>query len=299
MLGKLGYFAEKALGAMREAPGVSAVTTTTIGAALVVLAIFVVAFRTLEHVAREWGRIASVQVVLDDGLDAAGWEAARVRVAGIDGVKTATVVTPEAALERFKERGNEAQALVEGVSPTLLPATLDVELTGLTLDVTHVERLANTMRGIAGVAEVDYGREDYAQLSALVEVLRYGSLLAGLVIALATAFIVSNTIRLNVYARRGEIAILQLVGATGPFIRAPFLIEGGVWGVCGGALATAILVLAERGLGARLSHASWLEGLHFEVVTPALAGALVAGGLLLGVLGSALAVRRFMDAGSI
>lgn len=297
MISRLAYFTEKAIGAMRQAPGVSFVTTTTIAAALVVLGLFVTAFTSLEGFARTWGRAARVSVYIADDVPEARWQDVRTRVSLLPGVADAQLVTPAQALERFRARGPEAQALVAGVSSDVLPAV--VELT-VTEDAGHLDsmaRLAESARTIAGVSEVDYGREEFRRLQALVDALRYGGLLAGILVALATAFIVSNTIRLTVYARRTEIGVLRLVGATSWFIRAPFLIEGALWGAGGGALAGALLWLSDRMLATSLARTmgDLVEGLELTSWSPTLALGMLGAGTALGVLGSALAVRRFLE----
>ena len=127
--------------------------------------------------------------------------------------------------------------------------------------------------------------------------LRYGGVGAGILILLATAFIVSNTIRLTVYARRDEIGILRLVGATRWFVRMPFLIEGGLWGLAGGGLAVLLMWLGHVLLAERLSLAiaDVVGGLNVILFNPIVALAALSAGLGLGVFGSAFAVGRFLD----
>ncbi|MBC7795033.1 MAG: FtsX-like permease family protein, partial [Clostridia bacterium] len=114
-----------------------------------------------------------------------------------------------------------------------------------------------------------------------------------LLVALATAFIVSNTIRLAVYARRSEIGILKLVGATNAFVRLPFLLEGAIWGACGGAAAASVLWLAGRAFTS--STTSVVSFIDVRFTGPQIAFALVGLGIFLGVAGAMLAVRRFLD----
>ncbi|MEO0812366.1 MAG: FtsX-like permease family protein, partial [Myxococcota bacterium] len=93
-----------------------------------------------------------------------------------------------------------------------------------------------------------------------------------------------------------EIQILSLVGATRTFIRAPFLLEGAFWGLGGGLLAVVVLFVADRVLAPQLSAAvaSVLGGLQISLFSPAIGAAVLGAGLVLGVLGSSLAVSRFL-----
>ena len=294
---RLSYFIEKALASLRDAPGISLLTAATIGTALLVLGAYVASLQNLEGLALVWGRNATVSVYLSEQLPKTDWDAARQSLAEIDGVRRAILVTPVEALSRVRARGPEAAALVEGVTEEILPPTVEITLAPGFANLEEVARVAQLLQSADGVGEVDYGREEFERLQALLDLLRFGGMLAGLFIGLATAFIISNTIKLTVYARRDEIAILRLVGATDGFIRLPFLFEGALWGLGGGILGATMLWALDISLAPRISEAvaNVLGGLEIHLFTIDIGLALLAAGTVLGVVGSALAVRRFLD----
>jgi cell division transport system permease protein len=298
MVSRSLYFTGKALGAMRMAPGVSLLTTATIGVALLVLGIYTMAVTDLEGLALVWGRSSSITVYLKDGVPEGSWEAARRQVQAMQGVAQVQIVRPEEALAHFRARGAEAAALVAGISPSVLPASLEIHLAATFTDLGSIESLARSIEKLEGVVEVDYGREEFERLRGLLTLLRYGGLIGGLLLALATAFIIGNTIRLAVYSQQDEIAILRLVGATAWFIRAPFIIQGALWGLVGSALAAGLLWLADRALAPQLAAAlvEVLGGLPIRFYATEVAGGILVAGILLGSVGSALAVRRFLEA---
>jgi cell division transport system permease protein len=297
MLRRLGYFLGKALGSVRESPGISVLTSATISAALVVVGLYVMALQNLEGLALIWGRTATLSAYVDDAVPAEAHETLRRRIERLDGVERATVIKPAEALERFAARGPQAAALVAGVAEEVLPAQVEIDLEGGFADLRAVEALASNVRRVAGVTDVDYGQEEFERLAALLDLLRWGGLFAGLLIALATAFIISNTIRLTVYARRDEISILTLVGATRWFVRTPFLFEGALWGLGGGLGAAVLLFIADLTLAPRVSLAiaDVVGGLNVHLFTPSVGLGMLIVGVLLGILGSALAVGRFLD----
>lgn len=301
VLERLIYFVEKAFASVRAAPGLTILTSGTIAAALVVLGAYVMGLQNLERLTLVWGRSATLSAYLSDQVEPSEWEAVRHQIESFDSVGRAELVTPKQALERFRNRGPHAAALVEGVTEEVLPAQVEVTLQSGFADLNVVEAVAQSMAALPQVEEVDYGREEFDRLQALLDVLRYVGLVAGLLLALATAFIVSNTIRLTVYARRDEISILRLVGATGWFIRTPFLVEGALWGLLGGGLGVGALVLADVLLGPRATEAiaDVLGGLDVDLFDAPVGLLLMATGLALGVGGSALAVRRFMGEESV
>ncbi|MEZ0315058.1 MAG: cell division protein FtsX [Myxococcota bacterium] len=274
----------------------SLLTTLTIAAALVVLGIFAVGFMAIDGFTASWGRVATVTAYIADDVSADSWPGLLEAIAALPSVESAALVTPEEALEAFKARGQEARALVDGVSTTLLPASIEVVVAEDAMALEAVHALADTVAGIKGVADVDYGQADHARLSALARVIRIGGAAAALLVALATAFIVSSTIRLTVYARRAEIGILKLVGATNGFVRLPFLLEGAVWGACGGGTAALLLWLADHTLVRHLDLGEVLGvAASVRLFAPEVALGIFATGILLGVSGAVLAVRRFLD----
>jgi cell division transport system permease protein len=143
---------------------------------------------------------------------------------------------------------------------------------------------------------VDFGSAWLERLELFLRRARSAGLFLFAVLSLATAVLVANTLRLAVYARRDEIEIMKLVGATDAFVSTPFLIEGIVQGVLGAALAVAALLATQAALLPRLRAAVVLAGRITRadlLPTPLLLG-LLAGGAALGLAASALSRGRFL-----
>jgi cell division transport system permease protein len=146
------------------------------------------------------------------------------------------------------------------------------------------------------VTAVDYGEQAIERLSAIVRAVRVAGAFAFALIVIATVLIVSATLQLAIYARRQEIEIQKLVGATDRFVKAPFLLEGLLQGLLGATVALAGLWGFSRYISPRLSELFtflWLPGSGTELLAPALALELWTAGAMLGLLGSFLAVSRF------
>jgi cell division transport system permease protein len=291
------YAVRKAFDSIRHSFGVSVLTSATIGAALVVAGAYLMALENVEALALTWGRAAAITVYFRDNARIESWSKAISELGRAEGVETATLVSPQQAMARFRSRGPEAAALVEEVEDDLLPTSVQVTLRSGFTDLAAVEKIAALARKLPDVASVDYGQEEFSRLRSLLGVLRLGGLCAGLLIAVAIAFIIANTIRLTVYARREEIAILQLVGASRWFVRAPFLVEGFVWGATGGGLGVLLLWGLDRAVAPRLTQAlaDVLGGLGVRFFDGHVGVLLFAAGVSLGVLGSLAAVGRLLD----
>jgi len=232
-----------------------------------------------------------VAVYLQKGADVvAARDAARAIAAG----RKVEVVRPADAMARLRASLGDDGALLEGVEAEVLPASIEVNAAGLT--VTQVRALADRLKKVPGAKDVDDGNAWLDGAEQLLAGLHAAGLALFAGLALGTAILVSNTLRLGVFARRDEIEIMKLVGATNAFVQAPFLIEGLLQGLLGAILATLALLGVRAALAARvgaLLHDS--AALSRAALLPGrLLAALVLGGAVLGLLASALAVSRHL-----
>ncbi|HLY02327.1 MAG TPA: permease-like cell division protein FtsX [Candidatus Cybelea sp.] len=159
----------------------------------------------------------------------------------------------------------------------------------------QVEAVAATVRRLAGVDNVVYGQKIVQRLLELGAVLRRVGI--GLILAFVgvASIIISNTIRLTVFARRREIAIMQLVGATNTYIRLPFICEGLLDGIIGALAALGLLAVARAALWPRLLEAlPWVQLTAMPVDARILAAQLILTGAAIGVLASWLSVGRYL-----
>ena len=280
----------RALGAMARGPYVTLVGVATIFVAAFATGLFAAALGGAERLLQAWAGEVQLSVYLAPGADLeAAARAARAIAPGraVEAVPAATALRRLAA-----ELGDEARVL-EGVGPGALPDAVEVRAPGISLAGAR-ELAARLEGGVPGAAEVDYGNAWLETLERHVHRARLAALVLFGALALATAVLVSNTLRLAVFARRDEIEIMKLVGATDGFVSGPFLIEGFLQGIIGAGLAAATLVALHAIVVPRLGSAVAVAGtlrLSDTLPPPLLAG-LVLGGGAVGLLGSALSVAR-------
>jgi cell division transport system permease protein len=299
MLHWMRYFAGKAAQSVRQSVVMQLVAVTTIAVAVLVLAGLLTVLRNVDHVAARWVHDARLIAFLADDVTPTQLAAAAEAARGWPGVvDVATRSRAEARAELAEALGPDG-ALLEAVDPAVVPASIELAVAPDHADAAGRRALADRLRalpGIGAVDEVTYGADLLERLRGLRDLLRVGGLVVGLLVALAVVFIVSNTIRLALFARREELEIMQLVGATDGFIRAPCYLEGAFQGVAGGLLAVALLsgllsVLRDRG-GAVLGVG--VGGVPVEGLPPTVMVALVGGAGLVAVLASHLAATRFL-----
>ncbi len=294
----LRYFARTSLRGLRASPVTAAVGISTIGIALVLVGAFSLLLTNMEGLLDRFGDDLRVTAYLESGLPVAERAALARRVATIEGVLEVDVVSEDEALARFREGVGRASGLLAELEENPLPASLEITLAERRRTPEGMRVVVESLDGLPGVSDLAYGQEwveGYARAVALVRGIGAG---VGLVLALATLAIVANTIRLAVYARRDELEILSLVGASRPFAATPFLVEGALQGAVGGALAVVILyglfrlILPEieAGLSMLLGFA------EPRFLTPGGVLRLIGAGAGLGLAGSAAAVFQGLRA---
>lgn len=281
----LGYSIREGLAGFRRAryAAVTATSALTITLALMGLVALMV-WQGAQVVDWLKQRVGEIEVFVSDAADAAQTQALGERLRLTRGIESVSFISAEEATESFL--GEEAALLPSG---TLLPASYRVQVASRYATADSLENLVQTIQSLNRVDEVIYNQPMIAKVEQNLRVLTPIALgVAGLVL-FAGIFLIGDTIRLSVYARRMLIRTMKLVGATNSFIRRPFLIEGLVQGAIAGILAC-LLVLPLYGLILDLiPQMSWPGGSPiFSMITLFLCG------ILLGWLGSYIAVRRFI-----
>jgi cell division transport system permease protein len=283
------YFTRRALDGMARGPYVALVGTATIFVALFATGLLAGVLGGAERLLAAWAGEVRISVYLAPGTDLA---AARTAVAAAAPGRDVRAVPAAAALRQLSQELGDQAHILDGVGPGALPDSVDVAAPGISLE--GARQLAARLRALPGVADVDYGNAWLEKLELLVSRARVASVVLFAVLALATTVLVGNTLRLAVFARREEIEIMKLVGATDSFVSTPFLIEGLLQGVAGGGLAVLALLAVHAGVVPRLqSEVPLASALRLADTLPAqLLVGLLASGAAVGLLGSAMAVVR-------
>ena len=286
------------LGRMWRNPLANGMTAAVIAIALALPASLWMLLQNVERATAGWDAGARISVYLEPGLEAAAVDAAAAQIGARESVRVRQRISAEQALAEFRTLAgfDDALAALEG-NP--LPAVLVIEpAPGTPRSAAALGSLAGTLEGIAGVDRVQVDLEWVERLYALLDLIERGVALFAILLAAGVLLVVGNTIRLDILNRRQEIEVSKLIGASDAFIRRPFL-YGGLWfGLIGAAMAWLLLAVTGgllAGPTARLASAYGsafrLSGLGADEI-----GALLGGGVLLGLIGSRLAVGRHLRA---
>jgi cell division transport system permease protein len=206
----------------------------------------------------------------------------------LEGVDHVQFVSKDEAAKIFKEEFGEDINAVLDFNP--LPPSFKVFLKEEARNAVNAEALAKKLQSIQGVNKVAYRKDMLQFLDERSRTLYYIGLCLGVLLGISAIFLVSNTIRLAISAKRKAIQTMKLVGASRMFIRAPFLIEGITQGLIGGLIAAALLYYV---VSFAIGLISTELASYVQVGTLFYAGVLAAGAFL-GLFGSAISVRRFI-----
>ena len=284
--------ARSALRGLVASPVTTTVAVVTIGVSLVLVGSFALLAWNMEELLRSVGDELRVTAYLANDVSPERQRELATTAATVEGVAEVRIVTKEEALERFRAGVGRGGAFLEGLDENPLPASLEIVLEPGSRSAEGMRVAVGSLAGVPGIDDVVSGQEwveGYLRAIALVRGVGIG---LGVILALAALLIVANTIRLAVLARRDELEILALVGASRTFVATPFLLEGAAQGAVGGLLALTILaalfrlVLPQLQFGLELV----LGGIEPRFFAPVEAVGLVVAGSGLGLAGSLAAV---------
>jgi cell division transport system permease protein len=264
----------------------------TVAVSLLILGMFLIVVLNLNKMAASLESQVQISVYLQDDLKQQDIDRIEGKIKDFQGIATITYIDKDKALERFKERLGDQKFLLTALGDTN-PLPNAFEVTVQRPD--FVKTLSESISQIDGVESAKFGQDVVEHLFDLTRMVRLFGLGIMVVLAGATVFIISNTIRLTVFARRKEIAIMKYVGATDWFIRWPFLLEGMVLGFLGGAIATIILRGSYSAVTARV-----YDTLTFLPLIPEypflnyISIAILISGTFIGALGSTISLKRFL-----
>jgi cell division transport system permease protein len=291
---KIRYFLSETVNNLRRNALMAVAATSTVAISLLLLGGVEILGMVVGNVTNSWEAKVEISTFLRDDASSGEIQALETEVAQMPEVKDVTYVSKAQAYEEFKETYADTPQLYEALSPDSLPASLRIALT----DAQYTQEVAARIQGAAGVDEVRFGGEIIRRLLQVNTLLRTVTLVLSVILMVASAALIANTIRLGIYARREEIGIMKLVGATNWFIRIPFMLEGLVAALLGALLAAGIVWFADALLFTRLAQAVPFLAPAFnfsnrELMT--VVAALVAVGTGVGLVGSGMATRRFLQ----
>lgn len=292
MLSSLKYFWGETFKSLFRNRFMAIASVLTVTVSMFILGIFLCAVLNINHMASYLENQVEMTVYLKDGLQTEQVMSVGSQLKQLNGIKEISFTNKDQAMVDFKERMGDQSALLDSINGNPLPASYRVSFDS----PDQLKSAVENVKKYPAVDAVQYGKDIIDQLYQVSQIIRISGIILILFLAGAELFIISNTIRLTVFARRREIQIMKYVGATNGFIRWPFLFEGMIIGFIGSGIASLLLwfgydvileKIAEAGLVFIPLISLWPFMMYVVLV-------LMTAGIIIGGLGSAISLRKYM-----
>ncbi|ADL68182.1 protein of unknown function DUF214 [Thermoanaerobacterium thermosaccharolyticum DSM 571] len=287
------YYIREGLTNVKRNRAMTVASITSVTAALLILGLFLIIILNVDSMANQVESQLELKAFINDSYDMSKVTKVGDEIKEINGVKSITFESKKDALNNFKKQLGEKSYLVNGLeNDNPMPQSFIVKVT----DANMMKQVSEDIKKIDGVTQVSYGQDVVDKLLGIIKIIRIVGLCVILILFIISVVIISNTIKLGVFARRREINIMKYIGATDWFIRWPFLVEGIVLGLVGSILAIVIL-------GLIYGYAADLVNNKLVIFTLLPVGNVLrqslmyflAIGSLIGALGSGISIKRFLN----
>lgn len=278
----------------REDARLYVIAVSSLTVAFLCLGTALLGLSNLAELASRWGRTHRISVYLHENAPEPEVHRLTSALAALPSVERAEYTSAELARAQFL-RGAPVTSSLRALPSAAFPASIEVTFKpqASAQQIDEVARKVAAHRAV--VEDVDTYGAWFAHVAALAGAGRAVALGLVLLVTLCVMAVIANTIRLAVANRRKEIEVLKMCGATDAFVRAPFVLEGTLQGLCGALLALLILVFAYLGLRSEVDATlRTFAGMQLVFLPPAMTLGLVLGGATVGAIGSALSVRRYI-----
>lgn len=288
-LAMLPYFIREGFANFGRAKFAAFASTSAITVALILIGIFAVVgyeAQVVSTMLRE--QAGEMEVFIEPDATSDAQKALHARIQTVPGVATTEYVSHKKAAEIFRQEFGEEASLFE--DPTFLPASVRIEVSPRYATPDSMASMASSIGQFRNVDEVVFNRDLLVQVAQNRRLISAIGIALGIIVVLASVFLVANTIRLTIYARRLLIRTMKLVGATDRFVRRPFLVEGVLQGLLGGAIAGGVVWALYHLFLYQMDQGTVPFFLELSLFL-----GLMGAGVSLGWLGSYFAARRFIQ----
>ena len=276
--------------------GRNLISVLIISFSFLVIGVFLALSNNLTYLGQQLSNNLAISFFLKEDLPAKEVEEIKKTIMDSTLVDSVIYVSQEEALNRFTTNFPELKEIVANLDSNPFPPSFEARLKDKSISPAAITAFIDHIKRQPGIIDVQFNQEWMQKMESLSRIVKAVGFFLGAILILASFFIISNVVRLNVFARKNEIEIQRLVGATNTFIRVPFLVEGFVLGLAGSLVSILILFLLIKTfplyIGQALGAAEQL--LALGPLTLEQMFWLIVGGSLTGTLGSVTSVSKFL-----
>ena len=289
------YILRETVLSMKRNPGLSIASVLTVMVSLVILGFSVFFLANASNMAKSFESQLEIAAFVQNSTTQVELEGLKIQIQGMPGVASVIVVTKDQALTDFGKTmgGSQSNLLADLGGTNPFPDKLTVKAT----DPQNVIALADKVSALPGVDKVRYGQVFVDKLLSFTQWLRWIGLGVVAAFSIAAIVLISINVKMNVFSRRREIQIMKLVGASNSFVRWPFLIEGMVLGLVGGALAAVIVGMGYNEITIYVqSKLTFLPVVQNGILFRQVSVGLLLAGMAMGAIGSGFSLQKFLKA---
>ena len=293
---KFKHFQRETLNNLWQFRARNVFSVTIICLSFLIVGIFVSLSNNLRYTAQQLSQDMAVVFFLKKDISPIDREAITRELENSPLVQKTQFVDSEQAMEKFLIKFPDLHGIVENLKINPFPSSYEITLREKDLTYEEAQPVIDKIRKMKGIDDVQFNKDWVEKMNSLSRLARAVGFFLGGILILASFFIVSNVIKLNVIARKDEIEILRFVGGTNVFIRIPFLTEGIILGAIGGLLSLFLLYIVIKLFPVYLGSSLGIlkELINFRYLTFSQSIALIFSGAIIGLFGSLSSIAKFL-----
>ena len=289
----INYFIVDAFKSLKRNTTISIASMATVLATLFVFGVFLLTGINVSHGISDVESKVEIKVFLKDDIKLAQQKDIEAALRNISGVKEVTHESKDEALQKFREQLKDNATILKGYDEknNPLPSSFVVKLDNADVAKT----VESSVKSMDGVEDVGNDQDLIDKIASFAKTIKWVGVVLFAVLIGVSLFLIINTIKLTVYSRRREVGIMKFVGATDWFIRWPFIIEGMVIGILGAIFSNLLLYFSYKEVYGKVTESLYtIQLLSPSYVLTTLSWQFIISGMLIGVFGSIIALRKFL-----
>jgi cell division transport system permease protein len=288
------YFIRRALGDTKENGLTHLLSIGTIATAFFLFCSFLLISVNFDSFLETWEKKVQIILYLKDGLDEKSVKQLKNKLQHDEGIIEVRYISKKEAMDFFKQDLAGYGGVLEGLKEDIFPASLEIKLGETFRTPERIRDLAAKLNTIKEVEEVQYGGVWLERLSLILYIIRWAKWILGGILVIIIISVTANTVRLTLYNKREEIAIMRLVGATEAFVKFPFYLEGGLQGLLGAGSSLLLLSFLFYLFSFKVSPylKMYFGQLHLSFLSLNLIMSILGVGVMSGMLGGLLSLRK-------
>ncbi|MBU4011543.1 MAG: permease-like cell division protein FtsX [Proteobacteria bacterium] len=270
------------------------VSIITIAFSVIITSSIILFFTNTTSILNIWTKGVKVMVYLSPEVSNEDINEIQKKILGMYGVKDIAFISKEEALKVLKQQMKRQSSLLDNLKENPLPDAFEIHLIESSEVWEKIESLVSQVESIPKVEEVEYGQKWLARFSGIVYIFKLSGYALGILFFIASVFIVANMVRLVLYARRDEIEIMRLVGASDRFIKTPFYIECIIQGAVGGIIGLLLLFLVFSSFTSNVDQGITSDLINIKFFSFTSLSAILICSMFIGWFGCFMSLKNYM-----